>query len=438
MRIRHRIPMIFSLSMMDVFCCTLGCVILLWLVNQREAMLRTRAANQVTEKLSASENQRGQLNSLLDDLDRQLAAAKADLKTRSQELAAARSTADELSKQLIAAREQATDAEDRLAKKTETAERLARLRDDAKTRATDLERLLREKELQNEEAAHRIGDLTERLGQMDTRLGQLRKVAETLPELQGAISGARDREAAALAKAKELENELAAARSAGQDLSGRLARVVASAEQRFEGIALTGRNVVFLVDMSGSMDLVDERTPDPLKWSGVREAVQKIMRSLPNLERFQVVLFSDRIAYPLGSEGRWLSYDAKSSPGQVTKVLAATPPKGNTNMYMAMDTAFQFRAQGLDTVYLFSDGLPNVGDGLTAEQARTMNETQREQALSQAVRSTLKSRWNAAQAGRPKVRINTIGFFYESPDVGAFLWALARENDGSFVGMSRP
>jgi hypothetical protein len=36
------------------------------------------------------------------------------------------------------------------------------------------------------------------------------------------------------------------------------------------------------------------------------------------------------------------------------------------------------------------------------------------------------------------VRINSIGFFYESPEVGAFLWALSRENDGSFVGMSKP
>ena len=37
-----------------------------------------------------------------------------------------------------------------------------------------------------------------------------------------------------------------------------------------------------------------------------------------------------------------------------------------------------------------------------------------------------------------RVRINAVGFFFESPDVGAFLWALSRENDGSFVGMSRP
>jgi hypothetical protein len=37
-----------------------------------------------------------------------------------------------------------------------------------------------------------------------------------------------------------------------------------------------------------------------------------------------------------------------------------------------------------------------------------------------------------------RVRLNCIGFFYESPDVGAFLWAMSRENDGSFVGMSKP
>ena len=41
-------------------------------------------------------------------------------------------------------------------------------------------------------------------------------------------------------------------------------------------------------------------------------------------------------------------------------------------------------------------------------------------------------------AGSQRVRINAIGFFYESPELGSFLWTLARENDGSFVGMSRP
>jgi hypothetical protein len=67
-----------------------------------------------------------------------------------------------------------------------------------------------------------------------------------------------------------------------------------------------------------------------------------------------------------------------------------------------------------------------------------MNENQRSEVLSRVIRSALKTKWNRADGSRPRVRINAIGFFYESPDVGAFLWALARENDGSFVGMSRP
>jgi hypothetical protein len=50
----------------------------------------------------------------------------------------------------------------------------------------------------------------------------------------------------------------------------------------------------------------------------------------------------------------------------------------------------------------------------------------------------MKTRWNPDKVEFPKVKINTVGFFYESPDVGAFLWALARENNGNFVGMSKP
>ena len=46
-----------------------------------------------------------------------------------------------------------------------------------------------------------------------------------------------------------------------QALADQTSRALAAAENRFEGIALTGRRVVFLVDMSGSMELVDEKTP---------------------------------------------------------------------------------------------------------------------------------------------------------------------------------
>ena len=37
MRIRHKVPSIFSLSMVDVLCCALGCVILVWLLNAKQS-----------------------------------------------------------------------------------------------------------------------------------------------------------------------------------------------------------------------------------------------------------------------------------------------------------------------------------------------------------------------------------------------------------------
>ncbi len=62
-----------------------------------------------------------------------------------------------------------------------------------------------------------------------------------------------------------------------------LLKKAAAAENRFAGITLTGRRVIFLVDMSGSMDRVDEATFDPDKWPIVCETVASIMRSLPDL-----------------------------------------------------------------------------------------------------------------------------------------------------------
>src|SRR4051794_28837980 len=44
MIVRHKVPTIFNIYMLDVICCALGCVILLWQVNAREAEEQTAAA----------------------------------------------------------------------------------------------------------------------------------------------------------------------------------------------------------------------------------------------------------------------------------------------------------------------------------------------------------------------------------------------------------
>ena len=156
------------------------------------------------------------------------------------------------------------------------------------------------------------------------------------------------------------------------------------------------------------------------------------------MEKYQVICFEGKVIYPLGGAGKWFDFDAKRSTDQVTKALAAVKPEGGTNMYAALKAAFAYRPQGLDTIYLLSDGLPNQGEGLSAWQRQNLRGVERGAALARHIHKVLKTDWNKPTPGKPKVRIHTIGFFYESPDLGAFLWALARSNEGSFVGMSKP
>jgi hypothetical protein len=445
MATRHRIPTIFNLSMVDVLCCALGCVILLWLINLREAKQRAVAATTASSELGRARDQ-------LDETGRRLRAADAERDRLGRQLAGARGHVAALDRDLVALRAEQSATADRLAKTTKEQTDLARDLAAARQRVAALDVLVRDKEAQARAAAHTATDLEAHLRDADARVKALQAQADRIPGLREEAQRYRDRLAESAGRVRTLEAEadervrdlagagrqIAALQEERRSLADQANRARAAAENRFAGIALSGRRVVFLVDMSGSMELVDETTAAPEKWKAVRQTVARVMRSLPDLEKFQVILFSARVVYPLGNPDRWLEFDPVTSTSRVAEALAAVKPEGSTDMSAAFEAAFRFRPAGLDTIYLLSDGLPNVGEGLSPQQAATLKETERNEILSTYIRRALRARWNAPGQGRSRVRINAIGFFYESPDVGAFLWALARENDGSFVGMSKP
>jgi hypothetical protein len=473
MATKHRIPTIFNLSMVDVLCCALGCVILLWLVNLRDAKDRGEAAGQTSAMLAQTQEE-------LEQTAQRLQTTTKEREQAGRALASANIRLAGLDKELKDLQGQYATAQDRLAKKTKEQSDLVKELTAAKQKVEALDILVREKEAMARATARTTKELEERLRDADARVtqltgqaGQLPKLRDEVKSLQNKLSASEttaaalqrdvDKSAKDLAGADKslqaleatnrrldraliaLRNQLAdAERSMGtlreekRSLADQASRARAAAENRFAGIALTGRRVVFLVDMSGSMELVDENTNSPEKWVEVRQTLARIMRSLPDLEKFQVVLFATRTSYLLGNDDRWLDFDPVTSTGKVAEALAKVKPKGNTDMYAAFEAAFRFRSQGLDTIYLLSDGLPNVGAGLAPEIAQRLKETERAEILSKYVRRTLLTLWNRKGPGQSRVRINSIGFFYESPDVGAFLWALAREHEGSFVGMSKP
>lgn len=560
MRVRHRIPSIFTLSMVDVLCCSLGCVILLWLINLRDAKQHEDDSgaklHDLTNQVAELEKDRAAVQAEADDRAAALrdlgqkwkdaagrvVSLQADVAAREKDLTAVRGRSDDLSRQLVdagrkllaAQKETALrvqDLDDAAKKLTALQDTKARLETDLAGRDKELTLLRPYKEkwaADEEQLASVKKDLLASQGDLVRRAQALDDAAKSATALQASktkletdiadrnkelmvLRPYKDRWAAdeeqlsalkkdvhaaqndlarrtqdlddvgkkfvalQLAKAKveadlddrtkeltllrpykdraaadddrvaSLQKDLADARrnvvalqAEKATLQNQAARTRPDAENRFAGLALTGRRVVFLVDMSGSMVYLDDNTPAPQKWVEVHKTVARIMRSLPDLEKYQIVTFSDRPHFPLGGDGKWLDYDARTSADLVLQTLADVKPDGGTNMYTALETAFRYRGDGLDAIYLLSDGLPNLGEGVKPEEVSALTELERGARLSAFIRKTLKTDWNRDLPDRPRVHINTVGFFYESPDVGAFLWALARENDGGFVGMSRP
>ena len=507
MRTRHRIPTLFTLSMMDVFCCALGCVILLWLWNERVARQKAQAMDETSYQLDKTRDeliaargqietlesdlanvrgsaaalaadlkstrtdlagargqvaglttQRAQLQEELDSANKQLAARAADLKEMRSRVAdeekAGRKLAADAASRLAKKQAEYDEAADLLAKRQKEQDRLSALLETSRKRTADLETLSRDKEERLALASKRAEDLEDKLHDAEARLKQLKTTVDVVPGLRSDLDLTARKLAAAEARSRDLERDLTLRRAAMLDVQGQLeearndkkksddqfARFRAAADNRFAGIQLTGRRVVLLVDMSGSMKSVEENIPAPEKWPAVAATAEKVLRSLPDLEKFQLIMFSEDASYPLGSPGQWIDYDPVTSGTKVRQAILNVVPQGNTNLYLPFEQAFtHFRSKGLDAVYLFSDGLPNVGPGLSpTEQARNLTEEQRGAIMGKYLRGVLKTKWNRFEVNREKVRINSVGFFYDSPDVGAFLWALSRENEGSFVGMSKP
>jgi hypothetical protein len=455
MRTRHRVPSVFNLSMVDVLCCALGCVILLWLLNLREAKQKSAQAGRADERVVSLGHELDEARARLADLEGKYTSLRGDLDESERQAAAVRGRLEQaqgdrdrlaaraarLDKDLQALRGEKAAAEEGLARGARERAELGKKLTAASDRVAALAGELRDRDADSWAARRRLDGLAAKLKDAEARASALSEEAK----------GYRTKYAGEKAMAKALEKDLAkrgqeldearrsleALQGERKEMRGEAERLRLAADNRFAGLTLTGQRVVFLVDMSGSMELVDEKTAAPEKWSGVRETLAKVMRSLPDLEKFQVILFSNKVSFLLGGADDWINYD-RTSAARVTEALAKVKPEGDTDMYSAFEAAFRFRPLGLDTVYLFSDGLPNIGAGLTAEEARTLKETEQADILGRFVRRKLKNDWNRDIRGRGRVRINAVGFFYESPDVGAFLWALTRENDGSFVGMSKP
>src|SRR5262249_51547035 len=293
-------------------------------------------------------------------------------------------------------------------KRQKEADLLAKKLTDSTAAADDLARLLRKTDDERAAMAKRAADAQKQLDDLDARLVAAKK------DLANATAKGSDELAAAKGPVKDLPKKIDDANATITDLQGDKTRLAdkynqfqKDLEARFAGIVTSGRRVVFLVDISGSMAKKDTDTADPTKWPTVVETVGKVMRSIAGLEKYQVIVFSSSAKWLFGN-GEWQDYTGEKSVGEGTTALLKVKPCADATLDAGVERAYSRRSGGLDPVSLSPDGLPPSGPGLTvAEQNRKppLSEVELAEKLGKYLRRMLADDWNRPRDGK-RVKIH--------------------------------
>ena len=228
----------------------------------------------------------------------------------------------------------------------------------------DLNRLLRKKDDERIVMVKQTADLQKMLDDLNGKLVAAAKNLDVTLEAAKTAAAKAETDLAAV-KSKSAE-ELVAARAQmnellkkvedananiidlqgdRQKLADRFDKLQKETETRFAGIVMSGKRVVFLVDISGSMGKKDTETADPTKWPLVTETVAKVMRSIPGLEKYQVIIFSSSARWLFGG-GEWLDYAGAKSLEAVASALLKVQPYDDTNLYGGLELAFRLARFG--------------------------------------------------------------------------------------------
>jgi len=149
-----------------------------------------------------------------------------------------------------------------------------------------------------------------------------------------------------------------AARTAGRD-------VTAAGKAEYHGIAVPRGGVVFILDISGSMEN-NRISKEQNFFEYFNEALIETLQRLDTDTDFNVIVFSDRVRV-------WkdvLMPGNAQNISEAIQFLRATRPGGPTNIYESLTGAFEFLET--QTIFLMTDGEPTVGpitetDAIVAE-----------------------------------------------------------------------
>ncbi|MHC4954048.1 MAG: VWA domain-containing protein [Planctomycetota bacterium] len=201
----------------------------------------------------------------------------------------------------------------------------------------------------------------------------------------------------------------------------------------FYGIPQNAERIIYVVDISGSMEVsllnpqwidgesVPARDDEDSRFDAALRELLRATRKLRPRSTFAVFLYSSQVR-PLHEK---MANATKANLSRLEQELATIGPAGSTNIHDSLEAALRFAGvyapgttgkikQVADVIYLLSDGAPTTSKGKTEDPERTLA----------AVRE-----WNAMK----RIAIHTIGIGREHSR--AFMQQLAEENGGQYYAV---
>ena len=144
---------------------------------------------------------------------------------------------------------------------------------------------------------------------------------------------------------------------------------VSKAATKFFGIRIESTRVVFIVDVSGSMNEMTKPlgggVEDISRIDVAKHELERAIDALDTGTLFNIIAFSGAVTHWIdGSIGETDSV----SRDEAKQFVARLGALGGTNLYGALQAAFD--DADVDTIYLLSDGEPSVGDVIDAATIR--------------------------------------------------------------------
>jgi hypothetical protein len=236
----------------------------------------------------------------------------------------------------------------------------------------------------------------------------------------------------------QTENDSLAAAITTPDIIGNRIREVRGDGNRqyLTGLRMSGRNVVILVDASGSMlarsiiDIFRLRNMDEAtqlatkKWNQAVNTVDWLTAQLEPGTNIQIIAFNERAWTVVNNDiTSWMTIDNGDSLDRAVESLRSTIPTGGTSLHEAFNSLRGLNPKP-DNVYLLVDGLPTLSELPSGELGVSGRE--RLEIFSRAVRQIPLN-----------VPINIILYPMEGdPQSAPAYWLLALNTGGSMIAPS--